>query len=71
MNIVESISEILGQFTGTSVSQGTVVLLLLLGAVVCVALLVSAGTRRKETFDTLDAVVEDTRERFRNGEYDD
>lgn len=46
--------------------------ILLIAAVVLVGIIVvSAGTRRKETFDTLDAVVEDTRERFRRGEYDD
>lgn len=46
-------------------------LLLLVAVVAVVLLLACAGTRRKETFDTLDAVVEDTRERFERGEYDD
>lgn len=46
--------------------------ILLIAAVVFVVIfVVYAGTRRKETFDTLDAVVEDTRERFKRGEYDD
>jgi uncharacterized membrane protein len=46
--------------------------ILLIAAVVLVGIIVvSAGTRRKETFNTLDAVVEDTRERFKRGEYDD
>ena len=40
-----------------------------LAFVVCLA--VCIRTRKKETFDTLDAVVEDTRERFKRGEYDD
>lgn len=40
-----------------------------LAFVVCLA--VCIRTRKKETFDTLDAVVQDTRERFRRGEYDD
>lgn len=46
--------------------------ILLIAAVVLVGIIVvSAGTRRQETFNTLDAVVEDTRERFKRGEYDD
>lgn len=45
--------------------------LLLIIAGIAVVLLACSGTRRKETFDTLDAVVEDTRERFKRGEYDD
>jgi uncharacterized membrane protein len=46
--------------------------ILLIAAVVLVGIIVvSAGIRRKETFDTLDAVVEDTRERFERGEFDD
>lgn len=46
-------------------------LLLIVAGIAVVVLLACAGTRRKETFDTLDAVVEDTRERFKRGEFDD
>ncbi len=46
--------------------------ILLIAAVVFIVInVMTARTRRKETFDTLDAVVEDTRERFKRGEYDD
>ena len=46
--------------------------ILMIAAVVLVGIIVvSASTRRKETFNTLDAVVEDTRERFERGEFDD
>ena len=46
-------------------------ILLIAAVVFVVVFVVSNGIRRKETFDTLDAVVEDTRERFKRGEYDD
>lgn len=45
--------------------------ILLIVAGIALVLLACAGTRRKETFDTLDAVVQDTRERFKRGEFDD
>lgn len=46
-------------------------ILLIAAVVFVVTIVVSAGTRRKETFGTLDAVVKDTRERFERGEFDD
>lgn len=46
-------------------------ILLIIAVIAVVLILACAGTRRKETFDTLDAVVKDTHERFERGEYDD
>ena len=46
-------------------------ILLIVVVVFVVTLAVTTRTRKKETFNTLDAVVEDTRERFKRGEYDD
>lgn len=46
-------------------------ILLIIAVIAVVLILACAGTRRRETFNTLDAVVEDTRERFKRGEFDD
>ena len=44
---------------------------LIIAGLALVAVIASGRSRKQETFRTLDAVVEDTKERIARGEYDD